>query len=144
MDLAEDIKSEIVEKLKAVDPEKIILFGSRAWGRPSAESDIDLYVVTKDNFMPQTWSEKNRVYLKVARALQEIVRQYPTDLIVHTRPMHQKFMEMNSSFAREIAAKGQKLYECQGSALLSRPGVTVIEQFDLRCARFGWLPVPVN
>ncbi|WP_367401654.1 TIR domain-containing protein [Geoalkalibacter halelectricus] len=34
--------------------------------------------------------------------------------------------------------------DCQGSALLSRPGVTVIEQFDLRCARFGWLPVPVN
>lgn len=111
MDLTEDIKSEIVEKLKAVDPDKIILFGSRAWGSPSAESDIDLYVVTKDTFMPQTWSEKNRVYLKVAKAIQEIVRRYPTDLIVHTRPMHQKFMEMNSSLAKEITAKGQKLYE---------------------------------
>lgn len=39
---------------------------------------------------------------------------------------------------------GPLLLVCQGSALLSRAGVTVIEQFDLRCARFGWLSVPGN
>ncbi|WP_305045404.1 nucleotidyltransferase domain-containing protein [Geoalkalibacter sp.] len=107
----EEVKTEIVERLKAIDPAKIILFGSHAWGDPTKDSDIDLYVVTKDDFMPQSWGEKHRVYLRVAKAMQDIMRRYPTDLIVHTRPMHQKFLELNSSFSREIVAKGQKLYE---------------------------------
>ncbi len=37
---------EIVDRLvKAVDPEKIILFGSRATGRAAPESDYDLMIV---------------------------------------------------------------------------------------------------
>jgi hypothetical protein len=49
----EAIKKEIVEQLKPLDPEKVILFGSYAYGQPTEESDIDLYIVTKDDFIPQ-------------------------------------------------------------------------------------------
>jgi len=35
----------IVDKLKKADPSKIILFGSHAYGKPTAWSDVDLLVV---------------------------------------------------------------------------------------------------
>ncbi len=44
----EKIKAEIVERLKPLNPEKIILFGSYAYGNPTEDSDIDLYVIKKD------------------------------------------------------------------------------------------------
>jgi uncharacterized protein len=65
----EVLKHEIVERLKPLDPDKIILFGSYAYGTPNEDSDIDLYVVTKDEFMPQSWREKSEIHLKIARAL---------------------------------------------------------------------------
>lgn len=39
------IQSEIVECLKPLEPEKIILFGSYANGTPTEDSDIDLFLV---------------------------------------------------------------------------------------------------
>jgi predicted nucleotidyltransferase len=39
------IRDEIIESLKPLDPEKIILFGSHAYGVPNNDSDIDLFLV---------------------------------------------------------------------------------------------------
>jgi len=111
MSLSENLKNEILQNLKSIDPDQVILFGSHAWGDATLDSDIDLYVVTKDDFIPESWREKNNIYLKVAKSIENIMRTYPTDLIVHTRRMHQKFIELNSSFSREIRLKGLKLYE---------------------------------
>jgi len=41
----EVLKHEIVERLKPLKPDKIILFGSYAYGTPNDESDIDLFLV---------------------------------------------------------------------------------------------------
>ncbi len=41
----EALKIEIVERLKPLDPDKIILFGSYAYGTPTEDSDIDLFLV---------------------------------------------------------------------------------------------------
>ena len=39
---------KIAEKIaKEYKPEKIILFGSYAWGKPGPNSDVDLFVVKK-------------------------------------------------------------------------------------------------
>jgi len=105
----EEIKSDIVQHLKPLNLDKIILFGSYAYGQPHQDSDIDLYVVTKDEFIPQTWREKNEIYSKVISQIRHIVQEYPTDLIVHTKKMHEKFLEINSQFAKEITSKGIQL-----------------------------------
>jgi len=68
----EELKHEIVERLKPLDPEKVILFGSYAYGTPNEDSDIDLYVVTKDKFIPQNFNEKNNLYLKVSRLVRDM------------------------------------------------------------------------
>lgn len=101
----------LVEKLKSTQPEKIILFGSYAYGQPTIDSDLDILVVTSDNNIPASFSEKSQIYLKISRAISEIKKEFPIDLIVHTKAMHLKFIEINSLFARELLAKGKVLYE---------------------------------
>lgn len=105
----------IIERLKKINPAKIILFGSQARGTASATSDLDLLVVTNDDTQPQSYQEKEQVYLEVARLLRDIRGNIPMDLIVHTRPMHARFIEMNSLFARELLQKGVLLYESDNS-----------------------------
>jgi predicted nucleotidyltransferase len=41
----EKIKPEIIERLKTLNPDKIILFGSYAYGTPNEDSDIDIFLV---------------------------------------------------------------------------------------------------
>ncbi len=104
-----------IEQLKAsiseLNPYLVLLFGSYAYGTPHEDSDIDLLVVTNDDFMPQSFKEKTEVYLKVSRQIRSINQEVAIDLIVHTIPMYKKFLELNSSFAREITEKGKILYE---------------------------------
>jgi len=107
----ETLKKQIVEQLKPLKPRKIILFGSHAWGTPDKESDLDLYVVTNDNFIPSNWKEKSKIYLKYIKNLDKINSQTGVDLIVHTKPMHQKFIQMDGMFCRKIMQQGVKLYE---------------------------------
>jgi len=107
----DSLLNEIKQRLVPMGIEKLILFGSFAYGMPTKDSDIDLLVVTSDEIIPVDFSEKAEVYLKVAREIESIRRRVPIDLIVHTRPMHRKFIELNSMFCREIMKRGQVLYE---------------------------------
>jgi len=109
--LTEDLKTQLVEKLKEIDPYRIILFGSHAYGEPGPDSDVDLLVVTDDEVIPKNFAEKNAIYLRVAGSIAEIEKKVPIDLIVHTRAMHRKFFELGSMFSRKIAAEGKILYE---------------------------------
>ena len=106
----ESIKSEIIKRLKPLNPEKVILFGSFATNSANENSDIDLYIVTQDNYMPKTWREKMDIKLKFSKALRDLKQEYDIDLITHTKKMHQKFLNTNSLFSKEIQTKGQVIY----------------------------------
>jgi predicted nucleotidyltransferase len=101
----------LVEKLIATKPEKIILFGSYAYGEPTNNSDLDILVVTGDQIIPASFAEKSKIYLKISQAISDIKKEFPVDLIVHTKAMHQQFIKENSLFARELLIKGKVLYE---------------------------------
>ena len=105
----EKVKLEIVERLKPLNPDKVILFGSYAYGTPNEDSDIDLYVVTKDEFMPQSFKEKSTIYLSISKVLRDLRSRFAIDLIVHTKSMSNKFIEINSSFSQELLTKGKIL-----------------------------------
>ncbi len=105
----EEIKSEIVERLKPLNPDKIILFGSYAYGTPHRDSDIDLYVVTNDDFLPKNFQENMNIKLKVIKILDELTDKIAMDIIVHTKKMNERFIELNSYFARTIYTKGEVL-----------------------------------
>ena len=68
--------SRIVSSIvKECSPEKIILFGSHAYGKPTKDSDIDLFVVARIQGLP---AERIRF---VRRAIRE---QVSIDVIVRT------------------------------------------------------------
>ena len=104
--ISHDLIPLIIEKLKGLKPYKVILFGSYARGRPKKDSDIDLLVVTNDNYIPKSFNEKIELKLKVANNLDEIREFTPLDLLVFTKPMYTRFLEMDSAFSREIRTKG--------------------------------------
>jgi predicted nucleotidyltransferase len=106
MEHANDIRNRIIQALKPVDPYRVILFGSYARGNPGKNSDIDLYVVTKDEFIPKNFREKKEIYLNVARNLYEIEKEIPIDLIVHTKDMSLKFTELGGAFSCRIISEG--------------------------------------
>lgn len=96
----------LVEKLRKADPYKVILFGSYANGQPDEYSDIDILVVTSDLITPKNHEEIMRIALKISDLITEIRAEHPVDLIVHTFPMHQKFIKDGSMFSKEILANG--------------------------------------
>jgi len=48
IELSDQLETQIRDALAPLHPEKVILFGSYAWGQPMEDSDVDLYVVTQD------------------------------------------------------------------------------------------------
>jgi predicted nucleotidyltransferase len=103
--LSDALETQIKEALAPLHPDKVILFGSYAWGQPTEDSDIDLYVVTRDDFMPATWREKRDVVRAVSNCMLDLRMRYSIDLLVHTKPMHRKFVEIDSSFARRSRSR---------------------------------------
>lgn len=109
--LSKELKDKIVESMRKSDPYKVILFGSYAAGTSSKYSDIDLFIVTKDERMPENYANKIAIKLKISKCADVIRREYPVDLIVQTKPMYEKFLASGSLFSKEIISKGQVLYE---------------------------------
>ncbi len=105
---------EIISKL---NPYMILLFGSYAYGTPNEDSDIDLLVVTQDNFIPKNFEEKHEIYLDISKKIRHIKMEIAVDLIVHTLPMYKKFIKQDSSFAHEITTKGKILYESNNKTM---------------------------
>jgi len=106
----ENIKLDIVERLKPLNIEQIVLFGSYAYGTPNEDSDIDLYVVTKDEFIPKNFKENMDIKLKISKAISDLQKIIPIDVITHTKAMNEKFMQIGSMFSKEILGKGIKIY----------------------------------
>ena len=111
MTLDLNITNEIVERLKPLHPKKIILFGSLAYGVSDKDSDIDLYVVTKDKFIPSSWREHSEIFLKYVKQLNGLYKTNSIDLIVHTHSMFKKFIELDGMFCRKILRDGVTIYE---------------------------------
>ncbi len=82
-------------------PDRIILFGSYAYGTPHADSDVDILVV-----MPARNQLDQAVRISVA-----IDPPFPLDIIVRTPKNMAWRLAEGDSFLREIASKGKVLYE---------------------------------
>jgi predicted nucleotidyltransferase len=90
----------IKEKYK---PEKIILFGSFAWGKPKKDSDVDLFIAKK--------TKKNT--LKRIMEVDKILfnRNIPLDILVYTPRQIKERLALGDFFVEDILNKGKILYE---------------------------------
>ena len=72
----EKIKLQIIEALKPLNPEKVILFGSYAYGKPNENSDLDICVIE------DTISSKIKEKSKIRKALKNI--KISKDILLET------------------------------------------------------------
>ena len=103
------LQNEIVARLAAKKPLKVILFGSRAAGEFDEASDVDLFVVLDKEGIPCTFKEKTENFLEVNRLLRDLNKRVAMDLVVMTRTQWERFVEMDSGFSREVQEKGLPL-----------------------------------
>jgi predicted nucleotidyltransferase len=89
---------EVAERF---EPDKIILFGSYAYGTPHEDSDVDILVV-----MPA----RNQLD-QVDKIRQAVMAPFPMDLIVRTPHSMKWRLAERESFTTEIVTKGKVLYE---------------------------------
>ena len=95
------IRSFARQVAKQFQPDKIILFGSYAYGTPHADSDVDILVVmpTRDQL-----SQAFKIH-------SSLLPPFPLDIIVRT-PLDLKWrLDEGESFHTEIVTKGKVLYE---------------------------------
>ncbi len=95
----------IAERLKKkYMPEKIILYGSFAYGNPHADSDIDILVIKNTKERPID----RRV--AVRRIISDIRRGTPFSSIVLTPEEFKTRLAIGDQFLEEILSKGEVLY----------------------------------
>jgi Nucleotidyltransferase domain. len=95
--------SELSERIaREFQPEKIILFGSYAYGHPSADSDIDLLVI-----MPF----EGRQSAQAIHILNRLNVLAPIDLLVRRPEEVEDRLAMGDSFIHEIVEHGKVMYE---------------------------------
>jgi uncharacterized protein len=88
------------EVARRFEPDRIILFGSHAYGQPHADSDVDILVVM------QARSEIAQA-VRIDRVIDPC---FPLDLIVCTPRNVAGRLKEGDSFLREIMTKGKVLY----------------------------------
>jgi predicted nucleotidyltransferase len=103
--LDDKILVEMTDRLvNEFDPDKVILFGSHAWGKPTEFSDIDLYVIVPDS------EERPLARLRRALACLEGMR-VAKDVLVRTRTETEKYRQVIASLESQVLDKGRVLYE---------------------------------
>lgn len=104
----EELKPLIVERLKPLNPDKIILFGSYAYGTPTEESDIDLFLL-KD--LP---NDKIREFrLEARKKLRDLIFQHHLGIDIVADSLDrvtQRIQNVHDQFFEEIMTKGKVIY----------------------------------
>ena len=97
------IKKVAAKIVKEYKPEKIILFGSHAWGKPHPDSDVDLLVV----------KETRQSTFRVAQEIDASIfpRDFAMDFIVYTPSRLMKRFRLGDPFIKKILMEGITLYE---------------------------------
>ena len=102
---AQQVINDIIQSLiSQYAPEQAILFGSYAYGHPTADSDIDLLVIKETQAQPM----ERRV--QVRRLASAVRRGIPFSPLVLTPSELAQRLVMADPFYREIVSRGKLVY----------------------------------
>ena len=100
----DELIAEVVRRIVEIaDPDKIILFGSRARGAANSRSDLDILVI-KDSDVPR-WDRGGGIYY----ALRDIM--VPMDIIVYTPEEIYDWSQVKRAFVTTAVREGKVVYE---------------------------------
>src|SRR2546421_4014295 len=91
-------------------PQRIVLFGSYAYGRPSEDSDVDLLVLMNGSRLDE----------RAVRVREAIDFHFPVDLLVRSPRDFAQRIRLGDFFLREIQQKGKVLYEAADAGVVRK------------------------
>lgn len=103
MDIESYLKEAIKRIVNGFNPEKIILFGSYAYGKPTHDSDIDLMVIMETSEKP------HKRAVPIRKALKDI--GIAKDIVVKTPEEFEQFKDIVGTIIYPAAHRGRVLYE---------------------------------
>lgn len=98
--LLKEITQRLVEEFQ---PEKVILFGSHAWGEPTNDSDVDLMVI-----VPGSDEKPVKRAMRARRSLMSV--DVPMDILVKTHQEFERYRHVRASLEHLVAERGRVLY----------------------------------
>lgn len=98
------LMEEVIKRIVgSVQPEKIILFGSFAYGQPHKDSDLDILVVMESDL------PRYKRSVSIYRALAGLL--IPKDVLVYTPQEIEAWSAVPQAFITTVMRKGQVIYE---------------------------------
>lgn len=95
----EEFAARMAQEFK---PERIILFGSHAYGKPTRDSDVDIMVIMPLEGNPIDMSVEMRTRLRPP---------FPLDLLVRTPAKISERLAMGDDFVADVLTNGRVIYE---------------------------------
>lgn len=93
------IRDLIVEELR---PDAVIMFGSWVWGQPTADSDLDLCIITEHSNPREQRRQLRKKFFG---------RQFPAiDLLMYSSSQFEEKLANNDFFIKKIATEGKTIY----------------------------------
>ena len=86
---------------KEFKPEKIILFGSYAWGKPGPDSDVDLFIIKETDNTRDTAKNIDKSVFP---------RPFPIDFVVYRPSQVDSRSKAGDFFISDVLSKGKVLY----------------------------------
>jgi len=102
MEIDENLKKVIIDRLKVVNPRKIILFGSHAYGNADEESDVDIIVIKDDV------ESKSRESVRMWQLLRDL--PFAKDIIVTYPEEFDFYKNEDGSVFKTANEKGIEIY----------------------------------
>ena len=96
------IKQVVEQIVEQFHPQKVILFGSHAYGKPHTESDVDILVIMETELSGAQ---------QAVKILQAINANFGIDLVVYTPQRLAQRLQWGDSFLLEVVTRGRLLYE---------------------------------
>jgi predicted nucleotidyltransferase len=94
---------QLIEQIKKnYNPEKIILFGSYAYGKPTISSDVDIAIIK---------NTKKRFWDRIRQVNSFIQSSLAADILVYTPKEWEQRLKIGDYFIKEIVSRGKVVYE---------------------------------
>ena len=106
--VSEEVLKQMVDAIvREVDPERIVLFGSRARGEAREGSDFDLLIVEREPFGPtrSRFAEASRIWDLAARL------RFPADVLLYSTDELERWRHSRNHLIATALAEGNQLYE---------------------------------
>jgi predicted nucleotidyltransferase len=103
-----DIRRVVQQIVERFHPQRILLFGSYAYGEPTSDSDVDLLIEM------ETPLRNVEQAVEIRKAVDF---PFPTDLLVRNSQQIAERLAMGDVFLQEVVTKGVTLYEADNAGV---------------------------